>query len=65
MGVFSHGTPSSMPFELEKLSIVMRDDQGSLWTTTFQFDIYFSSKKNTCWAWVGKINGSSSLTIMY
>jgi hypothetical protein len=54
-----------MPFELEKLSIVMRDDQGSLWTTTFQFDIYFSSKKNTCWAWVGKINGSSSLTIMY
>jgi hypothetical protein len=35
MGVFSHGTPSSMSLELEKLSIVMQDDQGSLWITTF------------------------------
>jgi hypothetical protein len=26
MGVFSHGTPSSLPLELEKLPIVMRDD---------------------------------------
>jgi hypothetical protein len=26
MGVFNHGAPSSIPLELEKLSIVMWDD---------------------------------------
>jgi hypothetical protein len=26
MGVFSHGTPSSLPLELEKLPIVIQDD---------------------------------------
>jgi hypothetical protein len=51
MGVFSHGAPSSIPLEFEKLAIVMRDDQGSLWTTTFQFVICASSRKNNFWAW--------------
>jgi hypothetical protein len=50
MVIFSHGTPSSMPLELKELSIVMWDDQGSLWIATFQYEFCSSSKLNTCWA---------------
>jgi hypothetical protein len=48
MGVFSHGTPSSMPLEVTQVSAMMRDDQDSFWTTTFHERFYFSSMKNTC-----------------
>jgi hypothetical protein len=65
MVIFSHGTPSSMPLELKELSTVMRDDQGSLWITTFQYDFFFSSKSNTCWAKAKIINGSLPSTIKY
>jgi hypothetical protein len=44
MAIFSHGTPSSMPLELKELSIVMQDNRGSLWITTFQYEFCSSSK---------------------
>jgi hypothetical protein len=47
MVVFNHGTTLSMPLELEELSIVICDDQGFLWTTTFQYGFCSSSKYNT------------------
>jgi len=62
---FSHGTPSSMPLELKELSIMMRNDQGSLWIATFQYEFCSSSKLNICWAWAGIINGSLPSTIRY
>lgn len=57
MGVCSHVALASMPFDLANLSNMRWEDQGSMCAITFQYGFCFSFKSNTCWAWVGKING--------